>query len=255
MKPFEKVVLYGVNSGMELCTIGERNILVTLENGEKVAIPEYLTKSADKIIDKDNIKLKDVIARIKKLDLGTQKVWLNEILNKLGSDYGTLKYKAGYEQGKFEGSLIPYDGPQKVKVSEEEAKFLETFDFKCEIDVTTALYHVSRTGWGYYLRDNNGIELKGLTEGFENLGNRKRLIKAILDGYEVEKEKQYLVKLKGIKSSECYLNCVGNAKNWIVADKTEHAHILTKHTRKELEEAGFGEVFNSPLFEVEEVTE
>nr|DAM82179.1 MAG TPA: Protein of unknown function (DUF1642) [Caudoviricetes sp.] len=74
-------------------------------------------------------------------------------------------------------------------------------------------------------------------------------------GYEVEKEKRYLVKLKGIKSSECYLNCVGNAKNWIVADKTEHAHILTKHTRKELEEAGFGEVFNSPLFEVEEVAE
>lgn len=27
------------------------------------------------------------------------------------------------------------------------------------------------------------------------------------------------------------------------------------HTRKELEEAGFGEVFNSPLFEVEEVEE
>lgn len=25
------------------------------------------------------------------------------------------------------------------------------------------------------------------------------------------------------------------------------------HTRKELEDAGFGEVFNSPLFEVEEV--
>lgn len=52
------------------------------------------------------------------------------------------------------------DEPQKVKVSEEEAKFLETFDFNCESDVTTALYHVSRTGWGYYLRDNNGIELK-----------------------------------------------------------------------------------------------
>lgn len=26
----------------------------------------------------------------------------------------------------------------------------------------------------------------------------------------------------------------------------------TKHTRKELEEAGFSEVFDSPLFEVEE---
>lgn len=254
MKPFEKVVLYGVNSGMELCTIGERNILVTLENGEKVAIPEYLTKSADKIIDKDNIKLKDVIARIEKLDIGTQKVWLDEILNKLGSDYGTLKYKAGYEQGKFEGSLIPYDGPQKVKVSEEEAKFLETFDFKREIDVTTALYHVSRTGWGYYLRDNNGIELKNLTEGFEDLENRKRLIKAILDGYEVEKEKRYTVKMKNLRALFCYLAYIPDEGYWsFMASGGES--IIIKHTHKELEEAGFGEVFDSPLFEVEEVEE
>ena len=69
--------------------------------------------------------------------------------------------------------------PEKVVVSEEEAKFLKTFDFNCESDVTTALYHVSRTGLGYYLTDNNGIELKGLSEGFRELENRKRLIKAI----------------------------------------------------------------------------
>ena len=35
----------------------------------------------------------------------------------------------------------------------------------------------------------------------------------------------------------------------------EYQHTKAKHTRKELEEAGFGEVFNSPLFEVEEVEE
>ena len=29
--------------------------------------------------------------------------------------------------------------------------------------------------------------------------------------------------------------------------------IVIKHTRKELEDAGFGEVFNCPLFEIEEV--
>lgn len=81
------------------------------------------------------------------------------------------------------------DEPQKVKVSEEEAKFLETFDFNCESDVTTALFHVSRTGWGYYLKDNNGIDLKDLSEGFGELENRKRLIKAIFDGYEIEKRK------------------------------------------------------------------
>lgn len=37
---------------------------------------------------------------------------------------------------------------EKITVSEEEAKFLKTFDFNCESDVTTALYRVSRTGWG-----------------------------------------------------------------------------------------------------------
>ena len=63
---------------------------------------------------------------------------------------------------------------EKITVSEEEAKFLKTFDFNCESDVTTALYRVSRTGWSYYLTDNNGIELKDLSEGFRELENRKR---------------------------------------------------------------------------------
>ena len=93
--------------------------------------------------------------------------------------------------------LKQLDEPEKVKVSEEEAKFLETFDFNCESDVTKALYHVSRTGWGYYLEDNNDIELKGLSEGFQDLENRKRLIRAILFGYEVEKEPKYTVKIRG----------------------------------------------------------
>jgi len=199
------------------------------------------------------IKLRDVIARIKQLDIGTRKVWLDKFLNELGSDYGTMKYKDGYEQGKLEGSLIPCDEPQKVVVSEEEAKFLETFDFNCESDVTTALYHVSRAGWGYYLRDNNGIDLKGLSEGFRELENRKRLIKAILDGYTVEKEKRYLVKIKGIATSPNYLKYNTKSDNWFLSSRGESFPYRAKHTRKELEEVGFGEVFNSPLFEIEEV--
>ena len=117
--------------------------------------------------------------------------------------------------------------------------------------------------WIETCKENNIISLSGAFEyakeevdtWLSDWKNQEIFASAWIFGYEVEKEKRYLVKLKGIKSSECYLNCVGNAKNWIVADKTEHAHILTKHTRKELEEAGFGEVFNSPLFEVEEVAE
>jgi hypothetical protein len=138
------------------------------------------------------------------------------------------------------------DEPEKVKVSEEEAKFLETFNFNCESDVTTALYLVSRTGWGYYLRDNNGEELKDLSEEFRELENRKRLIRAILDGYEVNKEKRYLVKLKAVDQ-------------YLVSVKDENflgfvqSRLRSKFTRKELEEAGFGWVFDCEGIEIEEV--
>lgn len=147
----------------------------------------------------------------------------------------------------FLQDLEQLDKPQKVKVSEEEAKFLETFDFNCENDVTTALYHVSRTGWGYYLRDNDGIELKDLSEGFRELENRKRLIKAILDGYEVEKEKRYLVKLKAVDQ---YLVSVKDEKFLGFLQ----SKLRSKFTRKELEEAGFGWVFDCEGIEIEEVT-
>ena len=256
MEQCDKVILFGYLDGYTYELNGITNYVVALETGERVEIPVGGVMSVDEFVEKDKIKLKNVIARIKKLDLGTQEVWLNEILNELGSDYGTLKYKAGYEQGKFEGSLIPYDGPQKVKVSEEEAKFLETFDFKCEIDVTTALYHVSRTGWGYYLRDNNGIELKDLTEGFENLGNRKRLIKAILDGYEVEKEKRYYVRFKGMESGDFnYLNFIKFQHAWVLSSLKIDKKFRTEHTKKQLEEAGFGWVFDCEGIEIEEVEE
>ena len=68
--------------------------------------------------------------------------------------------------------------PEKVKVSEEEAKFLKTFDFNCKSDVTAALYFVSRTGWGYHLTDKDGIELKDLSEGFRDIENRKKINKS-----------------------------------------------------------------------------
>ena len=142
------------------------------------------------------------------------------------------------------------DEPQKVKVSEEEAKFLETFDFNCESDVTTALFHVSRTGWGYYLKDNNGTDLKDLSEGF-GLENRKRLIKAILDGYEVEKEKRYLVKVKGHIHENILVYGYG-VKRYFFSSSLE-GNKRAKHTRKELEEANFGWVFDCPGVEIEEV--
>ena len=146
----------------------------------------------------------------------------------------------------FLQDLDQLDEPQKVKVSEEEEKFLETFDFSSDFDVTTALYFVSRTGWGYHLTDKDGTELKHLTREARLPKNRKRLIKAILDGYEVEKEKQYWVKLKAVDQ-------------YLISAKSENflgflqSKLRSKFTRKELEDLGFGWVFDCEGVEVEEV--
>lgn len=71
-------------------------------------------------------------------------------------------------------------------------------------------------------------------------------------GYEVEKEPRYTVRIKGFSEINCYLNKECD-KEFLFADSGESEDYQTKFTRKELEEAGFGEVFDNPMFEVTEV--
>lgn len=72
-------------------------------------------------------------------------------------------------------------------------------------------------------------------------------------GYTVEKEKRYLVKVKGVNRYGCYLNKGLLSKEYFFESKNEIGGCRTKHTRKELEEDGFGWVFDCPGVEVEEV--
>lgn len=176
---------------------------------------------------------------------------LVEKIENMPYDYGILMDFVKLNRGWILKSIKQLE-PEKVKVSEEEAKFLETFDFSHDFDVTTALYYVSRTGWGYHLTDKDGTELKHLTREARLPKNRKRLIKAILDGYEVEKEKRYLVKMKGIEKEKCYLN-YNFGGVWLFYNQENFYGYRAHHTRKELEEAGFGWVFDCPGIEVEEV--
>nr|DAL06975.1 MAG TPA: Protein of unknown function (DUF1642) [Caudoviricetes sp.] len=78
-----------------------------------------------------------------------------------------------------------------------------------------------------------------------------KVARAWLDGYTVEKEKRYTVKIKGELEENLLVYGLGVKKYFFTRfyDSSKKG----KHTRKELEEAGFSEVFNSPLFEVEEV--
>ena len=76
--------------------------------------------------------------------------------------------------------------------------------------------------------------------------NSELFARAWLDGYEVEKEKRYTVVMKGTKQPLFY----NNLHERLFFSLGE---LATRFTRKQIEDAGLGEVFNSPLFEVEEV--
>lgn len=94
---------------------------------------------------------------------------------------------------------------------------------------------------------------KKLEDWFYTDDNMELFARAWLDGYE--KEKRYLVRIIGITNYNSYLNHHKEEDKWTIESRVEIDAIRTEHTRKELEDAGFGEVFNSPLFEVEEVEE
>lgn len=72
-------------------------------------------------------------------------------------------------------------------------------------------------------------------------------------GYEVEKEKRYKVKVKGIAEAYNCLNYNTVQKMYSISTTVESGVYIIKFTRKELEKAGFGEVFDNPMFEIEEV--
>ena len=93
----------------------------------------------------------------------------------------------------------------------------------------------------------------GVNKWLENDDNQRIFALAWFDGYIVEDEKRYLVKIKGICGNHETLNREKHSNKWLFSDREENSLYGTHHTRKELEEADFGEVFNSPLFEVEEV--
>lgn len=139
------------------------------------------------------IKLKDVIKRIKVFGLDTQKVWLNEILNELGSDYGSAKYKDGYEQGKLEGEWVGQQLKDADKIRQELNKpvvpqFVADWYEEHKDDLE---FHI----WDYILDwyEQEESEFK-VWMNYSRNKPIKTLINMKQFGYKVEKKKRYLVK-------------------------------------------------------------
>lgn len=83
--------------------------------------------------------------------------------------------------------------------------------------------------------------------------NQEIFARAWLDGYEVEGEPKYTVEFKGIDDNYKFLNYGTSFKDWTFDDSKGAKGVRVAHTRKELEEADFGWVFDCPGVEVKEV--
>lgn len=95
---------------------------------------------------------------------------------------------------------------------------------------------------------------RGAVDDWLELENVDIFAEAWINGYTIEKEKRYTVKMKNLRALFCYLAYIPDEGYWTFMASGGKS-IVIKHTRKELEKAGFGEVFNSPLFEIEDVQE
>ena len=127
------------------------------------------------------------------------------------------------------------DEPQPVKVPQCVADVIEGAREQSP-ELEDALHYT----WG------NGT--KEFTEWYNKKSNRDLFARAWLDGYEVEKEKRYYVK---ITAAEQYLVRVED-ENFL---GFLQSRLRSKFTRKQLEEADFGWVFSCEGVEIEEVEE
>lgn len=81
--------------------------------------------------------------------------------------------------------------------------------------------------------------------------NQEKFARAWLDGYEVEEEKLYLVEMKG-DINDNILVYVKDVKKYSFSSPVGINKRIA-HTKKQLEDAGFGWVFSCEGMEVTEV--
>ncbi|VJC59285.1 phage protein [Streptococcus pneumoniae] len=154
-----------------------------------------------------------------------------ELWNEHSPFYEPVPYTSMVEL--FLKELKQLDEPQKVKVPQFMADWIDYFKKNGDWDLFQAMDYL--------------FGKKEIREWLEYKNNQDLFARAWLDGYEVEKEKRYLVTLKNrqplVKSqsgSTLYFSQDITARNY-------------KGTQKELEDANFGWVFDCSGIEIEEV--
>lgn len=143
----------------------------------------------------------------------------------------------------FLKDLQQLDEPRPVKVKQFVADWIEV----CKEHLTTSLYTAMNPD---FMKENN--QSFDFILWIKKTSNQETFARAWLDGYEVEEEPKYTVKIKSTKCSTNSLVFSESTGAWFFSVTTYHG-VRFKHTRKQLEEADFGWVFDCDGVGVEEV--
>ena len=157
-----------------------------------------------------------------------------ELINRIiALPYESYKYNPYIELKRVLGLLEQLDEPQKVTVPQFVADYIRyaienDWDFQDLFKRIEDEEDEELLRWVYHER------------------NQETLAAAWINGYTVEKEKRYIVKMSATKQPLFYNN---------MYEKTFFSlgDLATRFTRKQLEGLGLGWVFDCPGIEIEEV--
>lgn len=206
-----------------------------IERNEVLGLAKQLDEPETGHADEAPRYLKNILARLRELPLHNREVWLKVIMSEFKQDFSRAKWREGYEQGRIEGMVER----EKVKVPQFVADYIEEsrlkgWDLLASMCFVVSAKNKKTTKW-FYLGENKNI-----------------FALAWIFGYEVEEEKRYLVKVKGMSEENTYLT-FRFGHTWMLSNFEDSEEFRLHHTRKELEEADFGWVFDCPGIEIEEV--
>lgn len=139
----------------------------------------------------------------------------------------------------FLQDLKQLDEPEKVKIPQFVADWIDA----CKENSAIGLYIAMNPD---FLKQWNKSD--ELISWSRKTSNQELFARAWLDGYEVKQEKRYTVVMK-TTIQPLYYNVLDKKLFFSMGG------LATKFTRKQLEEAGFGWVFDCPGIEIEEVEE
>lgn len=162
-----------------------------------------------------------------------------------------MEYVSIVQMGKkaFIDMFKQLDESQKPVVPQFVADWYE----ENKVDFETKLFRAVESFSAPYEEDDPTEFLEWLVDG--NNKPIQTLVNMHQFGYTIEKEKQYYVRFKFIEDSYSYLTLIKHLNAWTLSSIKLDKKFRTEHTKKQLEEAGFGWVFDCEGIEIEEVTE